>query len=456
VRRRLAALGAVLLALGVVYGAGRLSTSASSPVVATGQMTTVTSAVRACPGGARVAVASAPIAGDLTGTASLNTVGGSSRPLTLTTPRVASLVAAPSASGATEVTASGAMAEGLGVDQASASGVSTVQCSDPASDLWFAGTGQGAGATDIKVLLIDTDALPATVNIAVMTDSGVVQDDALSGITVGPHQTVSESLAPMVTGSQVVSLNVVSTTGRVAAAVWEGTSATSGIWLPEAAAPSTSVIIPGLSAASSASRLFVAVPGGANASIAVKALAPQGRFSPLGSTPLSAPGNAASEFALNSLGAGAAALELTSSVPITAAVLVPGVGPGAATSAAAPVTQQGVVAGNPAGGGYTTSVLLSAPSRAAMVAVTTIPAESAGTADVTVAEGHTVSVAVPIPKVARGTFAIVLTPLAGSGPLYAARVVTSGGSVVSIIPVTSAPTTIDLPAVRPTYTAILP
>jgi hypothetical protein len=59
---------------------------------------------------------------------------------------------------------------------------------------------------------------------------------------------------------------------------------------------------------------------------------------------------------------------------------------------------------------------------------------------------------------ARGAaFAVVITPLTGSGPLYAARVASQGqGRVVSIIPAVSALTTISLPPVRDSYTAISP
>ena len=51
----------------------------------------------------------------------------------------------------------------------------------------------------------------------------------------------------------------------------------------------------------------------------------------------------------------------------------------------------------------------------------------------------------------------MITPLAGSGPLYAARVGTQGqGDVVSIIPAVSALTTISLPPVGDSYAAISP
>ncbi len=64
----------------------------------------------------------------------------------------------------------------------------------------------------------------------------------------------------------------------------------------------------------------------------------------------------------------------------------------------------------------------------------------------------------PPPGTKHGTaFAIVITPLAGSGPLYAARVETQNQTkVISIIPAVSALATISLPPVRDSYDAISP
>ena len=51
----------------------------------------------------------------------------------------------------------------------------------------------------------------------------------------------------------------------------------------------------------------------------------------------------------------------------------------------------------------------------------------------------------------------MITPLPGSGPVYAARVETRAqNTVVSIIPAVSALTTISLPPVRNSYDAISP
>ncbi|HEY5985236.1 MAG TPA: hypothetical protein VIV12_02470, partial [Streptosporangiaceae bacterium] len=48
----------------------------------------------------------------------------------------------------------------------------------------------------------------------------------------------------------------------------------------------------------------------------------------------------------------------------------------------------------------------------------------------------------------RAYFAVVITPLPGSGPLYAGRVLLSGGTIQSILPVASALTKVALPPVQ--------
>ena len=143
----------------------------------------------------------------------------------------------------------------------------------------------------------------------------------------------------------------------------------------------------------------------------------------------------------------------------------PGTGIGSFATAVAPVTEQGVVAGNPASAGLTIGLLLTAPGAAATASVSVISAEGTVTSpadlqNVAVAAGRTLAVTVPRPP-GRQPFSIVLTPSADSGPLYAARVVTSGSGglsapLVSLLPVQSALTEITLPAAQNTYTAVLP
>ena len=179
-------------------------------------------------------------------------------------------------------------------------------------------------------------------------------------------------------------------------------------------------MIPGLTVASSAAKLFVVVPGSTDAQVKVVAYTPAGAVPQFPSAPVDASAGAATPVSLNSLGAAAAGLKLTSNVPIVAGVLVPGTGMGAFTTAVPPVTEQGVVAGNPAGRGVTVGLLLTAPSAAARASISVIGADGTvttpqGGGSVTIAAGHTLAVAVPRPAGAREPFAIVVTPQAARG-----------------------------------------
>ena len=236
-------------------------------------------------------------------------------------------------------------------------------------------------------------------------------------------------------------------------------------------------MIPGVPPSSSAAGLFLVVPGGSSAKVNVVAITPQGQYRPFASQAVDLPGQSASYVPLTPLGGTAAALEVTANVPVTAAVMVPGSGAGGFTAATGPVTEQAVVAGNPSRSGFAASVVLSAPAAAARVRLTEIAAASstgtgtgtgAGTGaapgasasqTVLVRAGHTLVMPVTAPKEAKhgSAFAVVITPLSGSGPVYAARVETQGQrTVVSIIPAASALTTISLPPVRDSYDAVYP
>jgi hypothetical protein len=260
-----------------------------------------------------------------------------------------------------------------------------------------------------------------------------------------------------------MAVHVETSSGQVAAAVWQSGSS-GGSWLPQAAEPSTRLVIPGLAGASTAAHLFVVVPGAADAHVKVEALTPHGVFLPFGPDLEDAPAAASSSLALTSLGTAAASLVLTSDVPITAGIVVPGSGIGEFSAATGPITQQGVIAGNPAAGPGTVSLVLSAPAGAASASISVLPSGSGQAAGqsapqvVQVPAGTTVAVPVAAPKGGQ-PFAITVTPGPKSGPLYAARLVTQGGSsgpVIAILPVSSAPTEVALPPARDTYTAIFP
>jgi hypothetical protein len=367
------------------------------------------------------------------------------------------------ARGGVMIRASGSMAQGLEAEQASAGGLATAQCQGPGTDFWFVGPGQKSVA-DIQLYLMNTDAQAADATVSVLTDSGPIIGSTDAGIEVPPHGLVVQSLAKLLKGSRVVALNVTTSVGRVVAALLETSSGSeAGAWLPAAQPPATTQVLPGLPGTPGGRELYVAVPGSDNAEIKVTAVTARGSYQPTGGSGIDLPGGSAVAVSLPSLGGIPAAIVISSSVPVTASMSAPGGAagaPGAFTAAATPLQEQGVIAGNPASGG-SSELVLSAPQGAARVRVAELTATGQATVTfgmVQLGAGHTAVVSLPVPRQAgrSSPFAVVITPLAGSGPVYAGRVVSSNGSVRSILPVASALTWVPLPAVTNSVTTALP
>jgi hypothetical protein len=375
------------------------------------------------------------------------------------TAATASQVATGPARGGVMIQATGAMARGLEVEQTGPDGMATAQCTGPGTDFWFVGPGQHAVA-GIKLYLMNTDSQPATAAVDVYTDSGPLLGSTDTGIAVPAHGLLLQSLSKLVRNSRVLALHISTSVGRLVAAVQESPSgAKPGAWLPATAPPATSLVLPGLPGTPGTRQLYVVVPGVANAQVKLTAVTPRGSYQPTGGTGIDLPGGSAVSVPLPSLGGQPAAVKLTSNVPVTATMSVPGgaVGaPGAFTASSGPVQQQGVISGN-AGGPV--SLVLSAPRAAAQVRVATQAGGgiSAGKV-VQVAAGHTVSVKIGAPAGSsrKSGFALVVTPLPGSGPVYAGRVLTIGGAVRSILPVPSSLSWVPLPLVHDSLLTVLP
>jgi len=118
-----------------------------------------------------------------------------------------------------------------------------------------------------------------------------------------------------------------------------------------------------------------------------------------------------------------------------------------------------VLADNPAKSAGKTELVLSAPKKAATVRVTAATSASAAAAPakiVQISAGSSVVIPVAPPSGSKATeFAVIVTPVSG-GPVYAARIISSGGKVQSVLPVPSSPTWIPLPGVTQSLLAILP
>jgi hypothetical protein len=491
----------VVIALAAVYGLvtyGRSTMLGSGRPVLPPHSAAATSVMRACPSlglagsaGSGVALIAAPATAGQ-GQAQVSRLGGAASVTvlrSLTSPGRLSIAAVRAATvtrhaaaiapgnsnlpvpttatqGGVVVQASGSMARGLEVEQIAANGIPAVRCESPGTDFWFVGPGQ-EGLSRIQLYLVNAGSQTADVNVEAFTDAGPLQSTPDTGITVAPHSMVVQSLGTELRGSRAAVLHVRTSVGQVVAAVEENTRAGgSGAWLPVAQEPTPTVVLPGLPAAAGTRQLFVAVPGSQDAHLKLTAVTSRGSYAPTGSTGLDIPGGSAAAIALPSLSGIPAALKLSANVPITASVMLAGGspgGPGVFSAAALPLQEQGVVAYDKAGGGTASQLVLSAPGRAATARITVIgPAGPAGAPQIVqIGAGH--SVLAPLGKGGgashKSAFSVIITPLAGSGPLYAGRVIIgsgTGGKVQSMLPVSSALTMVPLPHVRDTFITTAP
>ncbi len=478
IANRFVLLGLVMLALAALFGVAWITRPAARTAVrAAGRpaMTPVVSAIRSCPapGSGRVAVfaASAGPAGkggaQLLAAPAAPAVAGA--PLvTLTQPGrlwlsrgvfAAARTRHGGRGGAVTVHASGAMAQGLDAEQTiyppngSAGSVTGAQCTQPGADFWFVGPGSARSAS-LSLFLVNPDSGQAEADAEIFTDMGPLQGNADTGIVVPPGGSVVQSIAKFAKGSHVLALHVRTSVGRVSAAVRAG-----GVWWRGATAPATQLVIPGLPGTGTGRRLYLADPGGNDAQVHVRAITPAGSYEPAGASGIDVPAGSVVALDLPSLNGIPAALRLSSAVPVTAAMLVNG---RAFTAATPPIEQQGVIADNVVGSGFKASLVLSAPAGAAQVRIATADTHGQLGASrlVSIRARHSASVPVTVPAAARGVaqgFAIVISPVGHSGPVYAGRVLTAQGSGIQMItPVLSAPASVVLPAISGLAGAAIP
>jgi hypothetical protein len=490
----------VVLVLGGIYGIARTS-HPRSPAVSRGAVgrATVTTAVRVCPapgspGPTAASVALAAVPGSaktgsavITALAPAGTSSAGKAVSTVTRPgvlQVANVPVAPGltsaelagqpgssasvrtvpAQGGVQVTATGALAQGLQVEQTGPGGLVTAQCSTPGTDFWFVGPGQKAAST-IELYLTNIGSEPADAEVQAVTDLSTgapVLGNADNGITVPPDGMVEQSLSDLVQGSSIVAVNVTTTVGQVVAAVRESQSGADGSWLPVAQPPAEHLTIPGLPSAGPPD-LYIAVPGTAAADVKLTAITSKGTYQPTGGTGIDLLGGSASIIPLPSLGGVSGAVSITSSAPVVAAMLVsggPAGSPGLMVVSSGPILEQGVLAANPPGSAGSTWLELSAPGKAARLRISTATAttSASGTGgqvvDVTARTSIGVSVTPPADAGA-GPFTVVVTPLRGSGPVYGGCLIDVGGTWQSILPVPSSLTWIPVPGVSESLAAIL-
>ena len=279
------------------------------------------------------------------------------------------------ASGGVVVQASGAMARGLEAEQVLPGGKISAHCDGPGTNFWFVGPGAFT-VPHIQLYLMNVGSQPADVEVQAYTDAGPLQGSTDTGVAVGPHahgHPVPVEAAARYAHGRAERPHQ-RRAGRCGGRGHHRLRAQRGLAARGERAGDADRHRRHASTAGTR-QLYVAVPGTQDAHITLSAVTDKGTYHPTGGGGLDIPGGSVAELSLTSLSAIYGALEISSDVPITASLLTPGGPrgtPGATTAAMSAVQEQGVVAVNVSGKGAVSSLVLSAPWRAARVRVTEI------------------------------------------------------------------------------------
>ncbi|WP_433499835.1 DUF5719 family protein [Sphaerimonospora sp. CA-214678] len=493
IENRFGLLALVLVALAALYGAAYVGRPA--PVVqprpqAVKAPVEAVSLVCPAPGGSRMSVVTPPgdegTGGEGAGSAVLTQVrapgaggdgkkgkadkkhrdGESRKPeAVIDTPGVLWQREMPTGGAPILVAATGSMAPGLESAQTAREtsgtqrGLAGVRCVEPGAETWFVGPGP-AGA-DVRLHLANADAAPADVSLMIYSGEGPVLSERGSGVILQPGEHQVIDLRDVAPSPLVMALRVSTGNGRVAAAVKVSFGEGKGVdWLPAAAAPATTVVVPGIPGTAGRRELYVAAPGEEDTVVQVKAVLKDGFYALKNKEDVDVPaGSTATMDLTTGVGGQPAALVLTSDVPIVAGMVMTGTGSSldvAFTAGAQPIDLGSVVADGRTSRKQTSRLVLSAPFAAGAVRIRILPTK--GTApepmDVPVPAGRTREIKLRPAAGAGSAFAVVVQPQDGSGPVYGGRVLdepTGDGLLITAQPLALAriwalvPPTVDSP-----------
>ncbi|MEQ4205236.1 DUF5719 family protein [Actinopolymorpha sp. B9G3] len=365
------------------------------------------------------------------------------------------------------VSAQGSIAPGTTAGQITRTGEGPLRglaesaCTSPGSEFWFVGTSSQLGRHG-RVYLTNTDNADAQVELRLYDENGPVDADSIHSLAVKARSQAVVELDQLAPTSKRLAVAVVSTRGRVVAALrddaLEGETPVGVDWVPTAARPGRDVVIPGVAPGRGERVLSIVAPGDSTASVDLSVLAAEGSFQPaeLGRVDVK-PGTVAEVRLDSATQRQAAAIRLTSDVPITATMrsqLGPstGVRDVAYTAASRSLSGPAVVPVTLGGPDHTATLVLSTPgSRAVRASAELSDADgrSLGSQKLVVKPGRTIAVTLtPSKKVDR--YVLVVQPEDG-GPLYGARFLVEAagdGPMMSVWPLASGETTAIRPVTR--------
>lgn len=348
--------------------------------------------------------------------------------------------------------ASGDLAAGLEVEQVTRGesgperGLAGLRCEAPKPDLWFVGGATTLG-NDTTLVLANPDDTPATVNVSIYSAQHELSPPLGQGIVVRPHSRMGIRLDTLAPDENLLALHVQSSRGRVAAAlrhIRRSTVATGGVdWVPQAQPPARRVVVPGFPQGPGTRTLMVTNPGTDDTTFSVTVTTSDGQFVPSGMDSVSAPAGRTVLVNLSSLTtASALAATVTSDGgPLVAGGFVDDLQSGPVrefgyTAGALPLSGPALVTDVVIDRPTESTLVLTATDGPATVQVSPVPvfgesgAKPSPPKTVRIGAGRTATLRLStfFPAGAQARLAIEVTPLPGSGPVYAARYLREHGA----------------------------
>jgi hypothetical protein len=341
----------------------------------------------------------------------------------------------------------GSLAPGLVADQwgrdpsGQGRGMASTRCAPAASEFWFVGGGAIAGRKT-RVLLVNPDDTAASVDVIVHGPDGVIDAPAGRGLIVPAADRLTVQLDVLAPGINATAFHVISRTGRIGASVDDeqrsGLASVGIDWIPQSAAPSTKVYIPGIINGLGARVLSIVSTSENDANVSIRVISAEGTYEPAerNSFTVTAGGVVTVDMspALPQTPDGIlpSTLELTSDQPIVVGMrqFFGGKRVQDETSFSAgaqPLTGPAAVSGLPVRPATDVRLYLTAPETDAQVEVVLLPFEGGKAAAtptaprrISIGAGTVKNIKLEAPAGVEW-FTAVITPVEGSGPVLAAH-----------------------------------
>lgn len=226
-------------------------------------------------------------------------------------------------------------------------GLSLAPCRKPRSEFWFTGVRSNAGA-QATIDLVNLDVVEAAVNVTVFGPNGPLPTPGGRGVVVAAQSRGQLALGPLVDSPDPVTVQVTTSSGRVAAVVrqrtFDGPRPLGGDWISPAAAPASEIVVPAVPGGDGPRTLVVGNPTDRTAQVTVDVLGSDGPYPPVGAEQVDIPAQSTRTFSLEgALQGKAAALRLRATREVVAAVESRGAKDWTTLTTAAPMGAKAVV-----------------------------------------------------------------------------------------------------------------